>query len=249
MSHLSSLLPLANDADDAAESSGQTNDTIIEGDQSKGGTGDGEVEEVGEELLSGSGALTKKSMSVSFHTGARVWRRKRDLHGDALALDDALAILLINLGLPLSQSVLCVELSDDTANDAHGPESVRLLLKPRSLGPLPNAGSIQHGGGIAGQITSVTQLATDGSELEEGIGSLGVGSGGRGLEVLNVLAEAQDLAGEAELLLDGGPGGDLRWRAVGAQQIPRVEARKVLKYAQQLIATDGGGDEAEIVGD
>lgn len=59
MLHLSSLLPLANDADDAAECSSQTNNTVVEGDQSKGGAGDGEVAEIGEELLSGSGALTR----------------------------------------------------------------------------------------------------------------------------------------------------------------------------------------------
>ncbi len=65
--------------------------------------------------------------------------------------------------------------------------------------------------------------------------------------MLNVLAEAEDLADGAKLLLDGVPGGHLVGAAVGAEQVPRVEARKVLQQAEELVLADGGGGEAQVV--
>lgn len=65
--------------------------------------------------------------------------------------------------------------------------------------------------------------------------------------MVDVLADAEDLAHEAELLLEGVPGGDFRGGAVGAQEVPGVEAREVLDCAHELVATHGGGDEAQVV--
>lgn len=66
--------------------------------------------------------------------------------------------------------------------------------------------------------------------------------------MLDVLANAHELAGEPELLLDGIEGSDLRRRAVGAVQIPGIEAGEVLERAQELVAADRRGDKLEVVG-
>lgn len=56
--------------------------------------------------------------------------------------------------------------------------------------------------------------------------------------MLDELAQAQQLARHAEVLLDRIVLGDLGLRVVGAVQVPRVEARPVLQRAQELVATD-----------
>lgn len=67
--------------------------------------------------------------------------------------------------------------------------------------------------------------------------------------MLDVLADAHELAREAELLLEGLEGRDGRGQRVGAVQVPGVEAREVLDCAEELVAADGGGDVFEVVGD
>jgi len=67
--------------------------------------------------------------------------------------------------------------------------------------------------------------------------------------VLDVLADAEDLPRQAELLLDGFEGRDGGGRAVGAEEIPGIKAREVLQGAEKLVATDGGGDEFLVVRD
>lgn len=67
--------------------------------------------------------------------------------------------------------------------------------------------------------------------------------------MLNELSDAEDLAREAKLLLDGVPGGDGGSGAVGAEEVPGVEAGKVLEKTESLVATEGGSDEADVVGD
>lgn len=56
--------------------------------------------------------------------------------------------------------------------------------------------------------------------------------------MLDELADAQDLARRAELLLHGVVGVDGRLGAVGAVQVPGVETREVLQRAEDLIAAD-----------
>jgi len=66
--------------------------------------------------------------------------------------------------------------------------------------------------------------------------------------VLEILADAEKLAGGAELLLHGLPGGDLVLGAVGAEQVPGIEAGKVLEGAKDLIATSDGRGVLEEMG-
>lgn len=56
--------------------------------------------------------------------------------------------------------------------------------------------------------------------------------------MLDELADAQDLAGCAELLLDCVERVDGRLRPVRAVQVPRVEAGEVLECAEDLVAAD-----------
>lgn len=52
------------------------------------------------------------------------------------------------------------------------------------------------------------------------------------------LADAQDLAGRAELLLDGVERIDGRLRPVRAVQVPRVEAGEVLQGTEDLVSAN-----------
>ena len=94
------------------------------------------------------------------------------------------------------------------------------------------------GAHVQRQVGRVAQLAPHGAVLEHGVELLGVGRHGRGLGVLDVLAQPQRAPHQAELPLDGAPRRDARARRVGAQQVPGVEAREVLDRAQELVATD-----------
>ncbi|KAH6610662.1 hypothetical protein Trco_000682 [Trichoderma cornu-damae] len=164
----------------------------------------------------------------------------------AFAFDNALAVHSVDLGLALLEAVEGVQLGRDAEDEAHGPEARGVLLEGLGGLPLANARGIAHGQGVEGQIAGIANLPAHGGVAEEGLEGLCVGGLGGGLEVLHVLADAEDLAGEAELLLDGVPGRHLRGRAVGAEEVPGVEAGEVLQRAEDLVAADGGGDEAEV---
>ena len=171
-----------------------------------------------------------------------------DLHDNALALHDALAILLVDLGLALLQLPQGIRLRYDAAGETPSPEAEGLGLQPLGALPLADAGGVEYGAGVAGEVARVAELAADGGVAQDGVAALGVGGEGGGLEVLNVLADAHEFADEAKLLLGGGPGGDGGGGAVGAGEVPGVEAGKVLDRAEDLVAADGRGDELEVVG-
>ncbi len=67
--------------------------------------------------------------------------------------------------------------------------------------------------------------------------------------MLDVLAQTDGLAREAELLLDGLEWCDGGRGRVGAVQVPGVEAGEVLEGTEDLVAADDGRDEAEVVGE
>lgn len=173
--------------------------------------------------------------------------KKRNSLQDALAFNDALAVLSVNLGLALLELKQRIELRRHAEDQTHGPEAIGMLRQRLGGGPLADAGRVADGQHVEGQVSRVSDLAADGGVAQEGLERLCVGGLGGGLYVLEVLANAHDLAGEAELLLDGVPGGHLGRGAVGAQQVPGVEAGEVLERAEDLVAADGGGDEAEVV--
>lgn len=58
--------------------------------------------------------------------------------------------------------------------------------------------------------------------------------------MLDELADTHDLAGGAELLLDGIVGVDGGLGLVGAVQVPGVEAGEVLQGAEELVSADCG---------
>ena len=171
-----------------------------------------------------------------------------DLHGNPLTLDNALAVLLIDPCLPLLQTVQGVRLRDNAAHEAHGPKSICLSLELLGTLPLANPQRVPERTGIERQISGVANLPANGGVPHNGVHNFGVGGDGGCADVLNVLAEAHDFTYEAELLLDGIPGGDLGVGAVGAEEVPGVEAGEVLEGAEELVAADGGGYELEVVG-
>ncbi|PNY23105.1 Uncharacterized protein TCAP_06944 [Tolypocladium capitatum] len=136
---------------------------------------------------------------------------------DALALNDALAVLSVNLGLALPEPVEGVQLRADAEDEARGPEAEGLALDRLGALPLADAEGIGQGDGVKGEVAGVAELAAEGGVAQERVDGFCVGGDGGGLDVLDGLAEAQDLAGEAEVLLEGVPGGHLGGGAVGAQ--------------------------------
>lgn len=66
--------------------------------------------------------------------------------------------------------------------------------------------------------------------------------------MLNVLAETHRLPDSPELRLHSAPWRNSSSIVALAQKIPAEEAREVLERAEDLVATDGGGDEAEVMG-
>lgn len=240
---LCGLLPLAVDADQTADGSGDTDNAIVKVDPGERRERNGQVAQVRDELrLAGSALPVKLLAPIDPGPGFEVYS-----HCDPLALDNALAILLINPGLPLLQLPKGVGLHDDTASQAHGPEPVGLLLSPLGALPLAHARGVEHRRGVEAQVARVPELPSHGHVLEDGVHGLGVAGDRGGLEVLDVFAEAHELADEAELLLQSGPGRDGGGHGVGAQQVPRVEAGEVLDDAEELIAAEGGGHVLEVM--
>lgn len=56
--------------------------------------------------------------------------------------------------------------------------------------------------------------------------------------MLDEFPEAQGFADEAELLFDGVVGSDFRGGGVEAEEVPGIEAGKVLQGAQEFVAAD-----------
>lgn len=167
---------------------------------------------------------------------------------DAFAFNNTFAVLAINLGLALVEVVKSVKLGGNAKDETHSPAAVGVLAEVLGRFPLADADGIGNSQGIKGEIASISELTTDGGVAEERVHALGVSDSGSGLEMLDILAETQDLAGKTELLLDGVPRRHLGGRAICAQEIPGVETGEILKRAEELIAADGGGDEAQVVG-
>lgn len=66
--------------------------------------------------------------------------------------------------------------------------------------------------------------------------------------MLDVLADAQQLTSQTELLLDCLIGSDLSRGPVRSVEVPGVEAGEVLESAEKLVAADGRCDEFQVVG-
>lgn len=56
--------------------------------------------------------------------------------------------------------------------------------------------------------------------------------------MFDILAETERFSGEAELLLDGLEGSDETRGVVGSEEVPGVEAGKVLEGSEELVTTD-----------
>lgn len=91
---------------------------------------------------------------------------------------------------------------------------------------------------IQAHIASIAQLTANSAILEYWVAALCIGCDRSSLEMLYDLAEAQDLARQPELLLYSLIWGNGRLWVVGSIEIPRVEARIVLKEAEDLVAAD-----------
>lgn len=158
-----------------------------------------------------------------------------------LSLNDTLTLLAVDGLLLLLQAEQSVDTGNNTAQQTSCPGAVGAILQPLSRLQLAVSDNVHNGDGIEGQVTGVTELATDTQVAEDGInGSLVVQSNGGSLQVLGELADTQDLTGSTELLLDGIVGVDGGLRAVGAVQVPGVEAGEVLDGTEELIAANCG---------
>lgn len=121
------------------------------------------------------------------------------------------------------------------------------MLHARGVLPGLDAGGVRDSERIAGEVTGVTQLATDLGVPKDGVHGLCVGGSGGSLEVLDKLASSEDLSEQAKLLLEGVPRSDLVWGCVCAEEVPGVETGKVLEDSHKLVATKSSGHVAQVV--
>ncbi|POR38113.1 Uncharacterized protein TPAR_01686, partial [Tolypocladium paradoxum] len=87
---------------------------------------------------------------------------------DALALDDALAVLAVDLGLALLELVEGVQLGGDAEDEARGPEAVGLALSRLGALPAADAEGVGQGDGVKGEVAGVADLAAEGGVAQEG---------------------------------------------------------------------------------
>lgn len=163
----------------------------------------------------------------------------RNILLNLLGLDNTLTLLAVNRLLLLLQSPQRVQSRDCTEDQPSRPAPVGILLQLLRRLQLLDTDDIDGPDGVEGQVTGVTQLATDGQVAEHGVEwALVVNDGGGGLEVLDELADTHDLSRCAELLLDGVEGFDGGLGTVGAEEVPGVEAGEVLQGTHDLVTTD-----------
>lgn len=235
MTGLCGLAPLGPHADQTADGTGDTDQAVVEGQDAQGGGWGGEIAQVGDELYPGGGALSVDVISAVLLFPWRVV----DVLFDLLGLDNSLAFLAVHRLLLLLQPEEGVDPRDGAACQTGAPRAVRILLQTLGGGQLAVADGVDDGDGVEGQVAGVAELATDGQVAQDGVdGALVLQGDGGSLEVLDELADAHDLARGAELLLDGIVGVDGGLRAVGAVQVPGVEAGEVLQGTEKLVTTD-----------
>lgn len=156
-----------------------------------------------------------------------------------LSLDNTLTLLAVNGLLPLLQPEEGVKTGQSTAEQPHTPGTVSVLLQTLHRSQLAVSDGVDNGDRVEGQVSSVTELATDSQVAEDRVdGGLVVESEAGGLEVLDELADTHDLACRAKLLLHRIVRVNSRLRSVRAVQVPGVEAREVLQGTEELVATD-----------
>ena len=156
-----------------------------------------------------------------------------------LRLHNTLALLAVDSLRLLLQSPDSVDTGNRAADQPGQPGPVGVLLQPLGGGQLADANHVDDLDAVQGQVAGVSELATDGQVAKDGVdGALVVQRDGGRLEMLDELADTQDLARRAELLLHGIVGVDGGLRSVGAVQVPGVETRKVLQGAEDLVTAD-----------
>jgi hypothetical protein len=97
-----------------------------------------------------------------------------------------------------------------------------------------------HGRIIQQHICCIPQLTANRRISQHRIHPLCIAGHGRSLEVLDELADAHQLAREAELLLGRLEGRDAGLGMVCAVEVPGEEAREVLEGAEDFVAADWG---------
>lgn len=166
-------------------------------------------------------------------------KRGGDSLFNLLSLNNTLTLLPINRLLLLLQSPQRVNPRNRITDQPGHPEPIRILLQLLGIAQLLDPNRVDDPDGVEGQVAGIAQLATDSQIAEEGVDrALVVGGDGGGLEVLDELADTQDLARGAELLLDGVEGFDGGLGTVGAEEVPGVEAGEVLECTEDFVTTD-----------
>lgn len=162
---LSSLLPLAVDTDQTADSSGQTDEAVIQVSKSKSSKGDSDIAEIREELevkcrtlpnfSNVSHVILLKIDQVGKHEEQRISSCQDNVLLDSLACHNTLAILLIDLGLLLSQVIEGVGSGYGAEQQSRQPESVGLLLQSLGRLALPDSGGIQDSQAVQRQVSGI----------------------------------------------------------------------------------------------
>lgn len=114
-----------------------------------------------------------------------------------------------------------------------------MLLQSLGRSKLTNTDRVNNGDCIEREVARVAKLTADGEITEYRVDRVLVVGGQCGcLQMLNKLADPQNLPSCSELLLDSVERLDGGLGAVGAVEVPSIEAGEVLQGSKDLIATD-----------
>lgn len=225
LSTLSSLLPNPPNTNQAAHRARQPDDPIVQPNPAQ---------------------RTRRHRQIT-HITQQLQPDSRPLALDLLRLHHALALLPIHLPLPLPEPPKRVPAAHDAAQQADGPRPVRLARDALRPGAGPDPRRVEIGDGVQTEVDGVAELAPDGRVLQHGIEGFRVGGQRSRAEVLDVLADAEQLAREAEVGFYRQEGRDCQWGGVGAEQVEGEEAREVLQRAEELVAADFGVESGWLV--
>ena len=196
---LSSLLPLTPHAQQRAGCAGQSHDPIVEVDPPQRRGGDSNVAQIAQQLDFNGIQLLSKLLLLDHLL--RIRRRRNNLR-------------------PSLQPIQRINALHNTKRNTAKPRLIGVTQERSTMRALPNPRSVEDISAIQQHVGSVAELAPHGGGLDDRVERGAVRGDGGGLEVLDELAHAHQLARCAELLLGCVEGRDGREGPVCAVEVP-----------------------------
>jgi hypothetical protein len=216
--YLSSSGPGLLDTHNTGSETSQADETVIEVQVAERGEGDGEIEEIPDQLLLGSG-----SVLVVLLGGGGV-----------------LLLLCCQSSSLLLADVDLVDGVENVAEDTKGPEVGADLLDGLDVVNLLDAGAVDVDDGVKDQVDGVAEVSANGCVSQTRVQGLVLERHGGGLEMANGLSNSEQLSGHGELVLDLSENINGVLGVALSEQVVGQEPREVLDGPQDLVSTDVG---------